>query len=93
MNFHQCWLLHFSIKKGATAFGSRIALRSKSSRKRQKEGTLTTSCEVRKDLPETYAPHDVIAKTEAEVMTFTKLLNKIPIEYEELDKAKPPCCN
>lgn len=66
------------------AFNSRIALRSKTSRSRQKKGTLKAYCEVVHYLLERYSTDDVIAEIDAESMRFTAPLSKTAILYVEI---------
>lgn len=59
-----------------------MVLRAKSSC--QEQGTLRTYCKVVNYRLETYAPDDVIAKIDAEIIRFPQLPNKTPIEYANL---------
>lgn len=75
------WLFDFFLKKQtAAALNSRIALTFKSSCKRQKEGTITTYCEIVNYLLETYAIVNVNSETDGEIMRFAQLLKKTAME-------------
>lgn len=66
------WLLPFFMKKqGAATLDSRFSLRFRSSRKRQKEGTLTTYWEEVIYMLETYATDNIIAETDSKIMRFS----------------------
>lgn len=83
------WLLQLFMKKQAEAtLSSRIALRSKSSRKCQIEGTLKTYYEVVYYLLETRDTDNVIFKPNAEIMRVPQPLNKTLFVYSELFGAK-----
>lgn len=75
-------------KQAATALNSRTVLRSKSSRKHQKEGNVTTYFEVESPLLETYVTDDVKPEIDDRIMRFPQPLNKTPIEKAELLWAK-----
>lgn len=71
------------MKHSAAALGNaRIALISES-HSRQEEGAVSSYCEAVNYLLATYAPEDVIGKTDADVMRFTKPPHKSPTQYTE----------
>lgn len=87
------WVLFFFMMKPvAAALNAIVSLPSKSCR-RQKEGNLTSYCEVVNNLLETYATDDVIVETEAEIMRYQQPWNKTPIEYAELLCSKALGCD
>lgn len=74
------WLLYlFMNKQAATALCSKIALKSKSSRKPQRKRIPTRYCEVGEYLLETYVTNNVSYESDAEILRFTKPLNKTSI--------------
>lgn len=69
------WLLHFFIERASTSvLFDNTGLWSKS-QSRQLEGTVTSYTEAINYLLEMYATDDVIAKTDAGMITFTHPLN------------------
>lgn len=66
---------------------------SKSLRRCQKQGTLTTYCDVECYLLESYSTGDVIPDTDAEIMRFNQPLNETPIKYVEFLWAQALRCN
>lgn len=70
--------------KATAALKTRILLRSKSSHERQNKGTLTTHYKVVKYLQGTYVTDIVISETDADIIGFTRPLNRNPIDYVEL---------
>lgn len=72
------------MKQITVALSSKIPLRSKSMRMRQREGTVKLYCEAVNYLLGPYATDNVIAGTGSEIMRFTLQLNITPIEYAEL---------
>lgn len=76
------WHLQFSLKQQATgSLKSKILLRTRSSRKCQKERKLTMYCEVINYLLETYATDVASSETNAKTMRFILLPKKSPIEH------------
>lgn len=74
-------LLHCFVKHhDAAALNEWIALKSKS-HKRQKQGTVTSYCELVDYFLGTHATDRVIAKTDTGIMQFTQASNKSPTKY------------
>lgn len=87
------WILHFMKKQAVTILDSRIALRFKSSCKRQRERTLTLYCKMVNNSLETYATDDIISETDHKIMRFTQPWHRAPIANAELLWARTIRCD
>lgn len=82
------WLLYYFLRSYvATSLSSRISLKTKSSRKHQKEETLTTYFEVVNYLPVPYAADDVINKNYTEILRFKQQVKRTSIESRIMSQA------